>query len=178
MTTYAGPLGKDFDISIGAVPQNLNGSGITGKPISMQNCEGVLFVITKAASGGTTDDFAIDLQEVDGAGGTPRDLDIITDYWVKSETALDGDEAWVKTTQSAASEITAIAGTSEKEMIVAFAVRSQDLSDGYTHLALNVPDFGNTDTQYGGVTYFPYGLKVQRTPANMPSWKTPGTANA
>lgn len=178
MTTYAGPLGKDLDISPGAMPQSFNGSGITGKPISLQNCEGVLVVIAKAASGGTTDDFTIDLQEVNGAGGTPRDLDIITDYWVKSETALDGDEAWVKTTQSAASEITAIAGTSEVEMLVAFAVRASDLSSGYTHIAVNVPDFGNTDTQYGCVLYFPYGLKVQRTPVNMPSLKSPGVANA
>lgn len=178
MTTYAGPLGKSFDISPGAMPQNFCGSGITGKPISMQNCEGVLVLVVKTKSGGTTDDFAIDLQEVNGAGGTPRDLDIITDYWYKQETDLDGDEAWVKVTQSAASEITAIAGTSETDFIVAFAVRSQDLSDGYTHIALNVPDLGNTDTEYGTVIYIPYGLKVQRTPVNMPSWKTPGTANA
>jgi len=177
MTTYAGPLGKDFDIGIGAAPQLFTGSGITGLVQSLQNCEGVLVVITKNANG-TTDDFTIDLQEVNGAGGTPRDLDIITDYWVKSETALDNDEAWVKTTQAAASEISAIAGTAEVQMIVAFAVRAADLSDGYTHIAVNVPDFGNTDTIYGTVHYIPYGLKVQRTPANLPSLKAPGVANA
>lgn len=177
MSTYAGPLGKDFDIALGAIPQSFNGSGITGVPISLQNCEGVLVVVVKSANG-TTDDLAIDLQEVDGAGGTPRDLDIITDYWTKSETALDNDEPWVKTTQSAASEITAIAGTAEVQMLLAFAVRASDLSDGYTHIAVNVPDLGNTDTEYGTVLYFPYGLKVQRAPVSMPSWKTPGTANA
>lgn len=177
MTTYAGPLGKSFDIGVGAIIQSFNGSGITGKVCSMQNCEGVLVVIVKMANG-TTDDFACDLQEVNGAAGTPRDLDIITDYWVKSETALDNDEAWVKTTQAAASEITAIAGTAELEMIVAFAVKAEDLSDGYTHIAVNVPDLGNTDTEQGCVLYFPYGLKVQRTPANMPSLKAPGVANA
>lgn len=177
MTTYAGGLGKDFDFSIGASPQSFNGSGITGKPVSMQNCEYMGVLITKSANG-TTDDFAIDLQEVNGAGGTPRDLDIITDYWVKSETALDGDEPWVKTTQAAASEITAIAGTAELEMMVYFAVRAIDLSDGYTHIAVNVPDLGNTDTEYGTVQYIPHGLSVQRAPVNMPSWKTPGTANA
>lgn len=177
MTTYAGPLGKDLDIGIGAIIQSFNGSGITGKPCSMQNCEGVLVVIVKMANG-TTDDLAWDLQEIDGAGGTPRDLDIITEYYKKTETALDNDEAWVKVTQSAASEVTAIAGTAELEMIVAFAVRAEDLSDGYTHIAVNVPDLGNTDTEQGCVLYIPYGLKVQRTPANLPSLKTPGTANA
>jgi hypothetical protein len=177
MTTYAGPLGKDFDIGVGAIIQSFNGSGITGKPCSLQNCEGVLVVIVKMANG-TTDDLAWDLQEVDGAGGTPRDLDIITEYYKKTETALDNDEAWVKVTQSAASEVTAIAGTAELEMVVAFAVRAIDLSDGYTHIAVNVPDLGNTDTEQGCVLYIPYGLKVQRAPANLPSLKTPGTANA
>jgi len=177
MATYAGGLGKNFDIGIGAICQSFNGSGITGKNISLQNCEGVVVLVVKAANG-TTDDFAIDLQEVDGYAGTPRDLDIITNYWVKSETALDNDEAWTLTTQTAASEITAIAGTAELEMMVAFAVRADQLSDGYTHIAVNVPDLGNTDTEYGCVIYLPYGLKTQRTPANLPSLLRPGVANA
>jgi hypothetical protein len=177
MTTYAGGLGKDFDFGTGAIIQSFNGSGITGKPVSLQNCEWMGVLITKMANG-TTDDLAFDLQEVNGAGGTPRDLDIITDYYKKTETALDNDEAWVKVTQAAASEVTAIAGTAELEMMVWFAVKASDLSDGYTHIAVNVPDLGNTDTEQGSVHYVPHGLKVQRAPANLPSLKTPGTANA
>ncbi len=177
MATFAGGLGRYFDVGIGASPQLFTGSGITGKNCSLQNCEGVTVIVIKNANG-TTDDFAIDLQEVNGFGGTPRDLDIITDYYVKSETALDNDEAWVKTTQAAASEITAIAGTAEVEMIVAFEVRADQLSDGYTHIAVNVPDFGNTDTEYGAVLYIPWGLKSQRTPTNLPSLGAPGVANA
>lgn len=177
MTTRFNALGRVFDIGAGAMPQTFNGSGITGKPCSLQNCEGVGVLIVKAANG-TTDDLAIDLQEVNGAGGTPRDLDIITQYAVKSETALDNDEAWVITTQAAASEITAIAGTAELQMLVYFEVMANQLSDGYTHIALNVPDLGNADTEQGCVIYIPFGLKVQRNPANLPSLLTPGTANA
>lgn len=177
MTTKARALGRVFDIGNGAVPQLFTGSGITGKNVSLQNCDGVTIIIHKMANG-TTDDFAVDLQEVNGYNGTPRDLDIITDYYVKSETTLDNDEAWVKTTQAAASEITAIAGTAEKEMIVAIEVRADQLSDGYTHVALNVPDFGNTDTIYGSVLYILWGLHVQRAPENMPSMLRPGVANA
>jgi len=177
MTTYAGGLGKDFDIGIGASIQTFNGSGITGKNVSLENCEYMGVLIHKMANG-TTDDFACDLQEVDGYAGTPQDLDIITDYWVKSETLLDNDEAWVKTTQAAASEITAIAGTAEKEMLVYFAVRADQLSAGYTHIAVNIPDLGNTDTEYGTIIYIPHGLKTQRAPANMPSLLRPGTSNA
>ena len=174
--TKARALGRLFDIGPSAIPQLLNGSGITGLPISLQNCEGVTFAFIKNAVG-TTDDLVFDLQEVNGAGGTPRDLDAITDYYVKAETTLDGDEAWVKTTQSAASEITAIAGTAELQMLVVIEVRADQLSDGYTHVALNIPDIGNTDAQYGSVVAITWGLKVQRSPENLPSLKSPGVAD-
>lgn len=177
MPTFTRALGRHYDIGIGASPQLFTGSGITGKNISLQNCEGVGVLVIKNANG-TTDDIAIDLQEVNGYNGTPRDLDIITTYWVKSETALDNDEAWVATTQSAASEITAIAGTAEKELMLYFEVMASQLSDGYTHIAVNVPDLGNTDTEYGAVIYLPFGLKAQRIPSNMPSLLRPGVANA
>lgn len=177
MATFAGGLGRFFDIGIGASPQLFTASGITGKNCSLQNCEGVTVIVVKNANG-TTDDIAIDLQEVNGFGGTPRDLDIITQYWMKQETALDNDEAWTRYTQTAASEITAIAGTAETELILAFDVRADQLSDGYTHIAVNVPDLGNTDTEYGCVLYIPWGLRSQRTPANLPSLGAPGVANA
>lgn len=168
MTTSFQGLGKEFDIGIGAIIQNLNGTGITGKNCSLVNCRGVGVLVTKMANG-TTDDLAIDLQEVDGSAGTPRDLNIITQYAVKSETALDNDESWVITTQDAASEITAIAGTAELEVMLYFEVLAEQLSAGYTHIAVNIADLGDTDTEYGSVHFIPFGLKVQRNPANMPS---------
>jgi hypothetical protein len=177
MTTKAHALGRVLDIGLGVPVSNLNAGASTGKNCSLQNCEGVLVLVQKLASG-TTDDLAIDLQEVNGASGTPRDLDIITDYWMKSETALDNDEAWVKTTQSAASEIGPIAGTAEVQCMLVFEVRADQLSDGYTHIAVNVPDLGSTDTGYGVVNYIPFGLKVQRSPENLPSLLAPGVANA
>lgn len=177
MATGFKALGKIFDFGIGAAPQLFTGSGITGKNVSLENCGGMGVLIIKNANG-TTDDFAIDLQEVNGYNGTPRDLDIITQYAVKSETALDNDESWVVTTQAAASEITAIAGTAEVEMMVYFEVLAEQLSDGYTHIALNVPDFGNTDTEYGAVIYIPFDLMNERKPASLPSLLRPGVANA
>ena len=176
MATYARALGRLFDIGVGAMPTSFS-SAVTGKNISLQECEGVGILVLKTASG-TTDDLALDLQEVDAYGGTPRDLDIITNYWMKSETALDNDEAWVLTTQTAASEITAIAGTAEVQMLLYFEVLADQLSDGYTHIAVNVPDLGSTDTPTGAILYFPFGLKTQRKPANLTSLLRPGVANA
>lgn len=177
MTTRLSGLGRLFDIGVGSAPATSFSTAITGKNISLQNCAGVGILIVKSASG-TTDDMALDLQEVNGYAGTPRDLDIITDYWTKSETALDNDEAWVLTSQAAASEITAIAGTAEVQMLLYFEVMAEQLSDGYTHIAVNIPDLGSTDTPLGSILYIPFGLKVQRSPANLASLLNPGTANA
>lgn len=177
MPTYARGLGRLFDIGIGIGTVNLNTGANTGKNISLQECEGIGVLVFKSASG-TTDDIAVDLQEVDAYGGTARDLDIITNYWTKSETTLDNDEAWVLTTQTAASEITAIAGTAEKEIMLYFEVLADQLSDGYTHIAVNVPDLGATDTGLGGAFYIPFGLKSQRKPVNLSNLLRPGVANA
>lgn len=177
MTTGISALGRLFDLGIGAMPQSFNGSGITGKNVSLENCEGVGILVIKSANG-TTDDLAIDLQEVNGYNGTPRDLDIITEYLKKTETALDNDEAWTKVTQEAASEIGPIAGTAELEVMLYFEVRAEQLSDGYTHIAVNVPDLGDTDTEYGAVIYIPFGLKAERVPSNLDNLLNPGADNA
>jgi len=177
MTTYAKALGRVFDLGVGCAPATSWTTAVTGKNISLQECEGVGILIVKSASG-TTDDMALDLQEVDGYAGTPRDLDIITNYWTKSETTLDNDEAWVLTTQTAASEITAIAGTAELQMLLYFEVLADQLSDGYTHIAVNIPDLGAADTPLGSIIYIPFGLKTARKPANLTSLLRPGVANA
>lgn len=177
MTTGAKGLGRLFDFGTGSAPATSFSTAITGKNCSFQNCRGIGVLIVKSASG-TTDDLACDLQEVDGYAGTPRDLDIITDYWYKGEATLDNDEAWVKTTQSASSEISAIAGTAELQMMLYFEVMENQLSDGYTHIAVNIPDLGSTDTPLGSVIYIPFDLKVQRAPQNLASLLRPGTANA
>lgn len=176
MATKARALGRLFDVGWGAKPQLLDASGVTGKNISLQNCEGVTIIVNKSAVG-TTDDFTFQLQQVNGYNGTPKDL-LITEYFVKSETALDNDEAWVRTTQAASATISAIAGTAEKEMLFAVEVRADQLDDGYTHIQGNLPDFGSTDAEYGSIIYIAWGLKVQRDPTNMPSLLRPGVANA
>jgi len=176
MTTNARGLGRLFDFGTGCAIQSFNGSGITGKNISFQNCRSIGVLVCKMANG-TTDDLAIDLQEVDAYNGTPRDLEVITNYWMKQEASLDNDEVWTKYTQTAASEITAIAGSAETELMLYFEVNEQQLSDGYTHIAVNVPDLGNTDTEQGCVIYIPFDLKMQRTPANLPNLLRPGAAN-
>ncbi|HAM39895.1 MAG TPA: hypothetical protein DCP69_00780 [Candidatus Omnitrophica bacterium] len=179
MTTRIGALGRLFDIGAGITPVNLNTGANTGKRISMEDCEGITFVIF-AGVGTAASDIPCDLQEYTAyTGGTTADLDIITNYYHKSELALDNDETWTLVTQTAASEISDIggAGTSgEFEQIGVIEVTADQLSDGYTHVGLNIAQPGAT--KLGCVLYIKWGLKVQRIPSNLPNLLNPGAANA
>lgn len=169
MTTKARALGAIFDIGYAVPIRDLDGGAQTGLIIDMSDCEGITFLVVKEAA--STDDIALDLQEVDAVAGTPRDLDIITDYFIKhGTTTSDGTETWEKVTQAAASEITAIAGSAEQEYLLAFEVRADQLSDGYTHIQVNVPDLGSAGAEFGGIIAIKWGLKAGRAPANMPAF--------
>lgn len=170
MTTYAGPLGKDIDVCHAIAPVDLEGGANTGARLHLKNYAGVLFV-AYAGAGTANDDLAIDVQEHTAAsGGTSQDLDVVTAYWYKNETTLDGDEAWTKVTQSAASEIADVggAGTSaETQNLLAFAVYADQLSDGYEWISINIPDLGSAGAKLGCALMIPFGLKVQRAPENL-----------
>ncbi|HLF79641.1 MAG TPA: hypothetical protein VJB57_19340 [Dehalococcoidia bacterium] len=179
MVTTARALGRLFDIGAGIIPVDLNTGANTGKRISMQDCGGITFVLF-AGVGTAASDMQCDLQEHTAyTGGTSADLDIITKYYNKQELALDNDESWVEVSQTAASEITDTggAGTSgEHQQIVVIEVGAEQLSDGYTHLSMNVPQIGAA--KIGCCLYIKHDLKVQRKPANLPNLLNPGAANA
>jgi hypothetical protein len=173
MVTRERALGRLFDFTAMQAPDDLVGGANTGLRVHMKHCTGITFFVYKATDGGTTDDFALDLQEhTASTGGTSADLDIITDYFTKSETTLDGDETWVHTTQTAASEITAIAGTAELQMMLVVEVLASDLSDGYEWVSINTPDLGSTDVQNTSIVAIPWGLFAERKPENLPDWLT------
>jgi hypothetical protein len=177
--TKQGALGSVLDLSVGISPVDSQTGAMTGKRISMKNCDGVLIVIFKAA-GIANDDVVGTLYEYTAyTGGTTTALAAIDKYWTKKETALDGDEAWTLVDQTTVASTTETDITSaEAEMIIAIDVKAADLTDGYTHIGMNIADTGAGGTQPIACLYIPYGLKIQRTPANMPSWLNPGTANA
>lgn len=174
MATKEHALGRLFDITPVIMPADLVGGAKTGKRIHLKHGKTVTFVAIKATDAGTTDDFALDLQEHNAAsGGTSQDLDIIGDYFTKTETTLDGDESWVRTTDSTPqSEIDAIAGTAEVEMLLVVEVTAAELSDGYEWVSVNTPDLGSTDVQTGCVIAIISDLAAARKPENLPDWLT------
>jgi hypothetical protein len=169
-------LGRLFDVGVGAVPTDAVAGAVTGKRISLQNASGcTILVVTTGASTDITD---VDLQQHTAyTGGTTADLDVVSYYYYKSETTLDNDESWVKGTQTAASEITNVGAASE-ELLLAIEVDAAQLSDGYTHISLDIPDLGTNGTRHAAILYVLHDLAVQRTPANLGNLLNPGAADA
>ena len=170
-------LGRLYDLAAALVPVDLGTAGMVGKRVSLQNYGGVDIVIFYAV-GTDGDDPVPSLQQHTAyTGGTSADLATIATIYRKAETALDGDEAWVKTTQTAAAIMTAVADDAQKQKIYVISVEADQLADGYTHISVNQADLSN-NAQLCGILYLMRELKVQRTPANMPNPLRPGSANA
>lgn len=172
-------LGRLYDIGVGWAPVDAQ-TAQTGKRISMSGASACTLVVFKAA-GTAGDDHSYDLQQHTAAsGGTTADLDKVSYYYVKQETALDNDESWEKFTQTEASEITdaGAAGTSaEQQQVIVIEVDAAQLSDGYSHISLNSGGEGS-NAQLSACLYILHELKSQRAPANLPNLLDPGAADA
>jgi hypothetical protein len=173
-------LGRLFDVGTGWTPVDLDTSnGATGKRISLANAAGITFLVFVGAAASGTDDVTLDVQQHTAyTGGTSGDLDVVTQYYIKSETLLDNDESWVKVTQAAASEVTLAGATyAAKEKIVAIHVGADQLTDGYTHVSL-VASVATSASQLGACLYLLHDMRAGRTPANLGNLLNPGAANA
>jgi hypothetical protein len=160
-------LGSTFNLSVGAVPADAVAGAITGNRVSLEKCKRVGFIVIAAA--GSTDILDLDLQQHTAAsGGTSADLDIIDHVFYQSEATLDGDEAWSRTAQAAASEVTNIGAASEQQLVY-LEVGAENLTDGYTHVSLNVPDAGANGTKYVAIVNVLLDLNVQRKPEELPA---------
>lgn len=167
MTTGARGLGRVFNASAGAVPTDAVAGAITGNRIHMKDCDTVAFLVIAAA--GSTDVLDLDLQEHNAAtGGTSQDLDIITKYYYQTEATLDGDETWTEGSQAAGSEITDVGAASQQQLVVV-EVGSEQLSDGFEWVSLNVPDLGTNGTKFVAIINLALDLNVQRKPTNLPN---------
>lgn len=163
-------LGKDFDICHAVAPvADLAAGAQTGARLHLRNYGGVAIVAYMGAVSAGTDTFVPDIQEHTAAtGGTTQDLDVVTEWFIKHEATLDGDETWTRVTQTAASEISLTGATyAASQAIVVAQVDASSLSDGFEWISVVMADPGTGGTRAGGFLYIPYGLKIQRTPQNL-----------
>lgn len=156
-------LGRLFDLSAGVVPVDFATAASTGKRVSLKNAGGVTIVVYKEA--GADENPTYTLKEHNAAsGGTSQNLAVIDHFYHKREATLDGDETWTRTAQAAAATVT---GDGDVEEILVIEVDGTKLSDGFTHVSLDVSDSGATAGQLGCVLYLLRDLNVQRAPANL-----------
>jgi hypothetical protein len=161
-------LGRSFNVAVGAAPTDLQ-TAVTGKRVSLKSA-GACSIVVFTGAGTAGDDPTVTLkQHTAASGGTTANLATIDHYYLKNATTLAGTETWTRLTQTAAATIAdpGGAGTSaESQQIVVIPVLGTQLSDGYTHISLDVADVG-TNAQLGCVLYLLHDLEVQRTPANL-----------
>jgi len=179
-------LGRLFDIGLAVAPVDIDTSdAATGKRIDMSHATGVTIVAITLAGG--ANDLVFDVQQhTASVSGTSQDLDPtgnalatgVDHYYIKAETALDNDEAWVKVSQTAASEVTVVGATyGTQQKLVAIYVAADQLADGYRWLSVNVACTTST-SQILAVLYILHDLSRQRGPANLPNLLNAGAANA
>jgi hypothetical protein len=178
-------LGRLFDIGCGWAPVDLDtANAATGKRLSLANASGVTFVVNTAV--GAADDLVLDVQQHTAyTGGTTADLDtaatatatgVLTSY-IKAETALDNDEAWVAITQTDASEVTIVGATyGAQQKIIVIEVDAAQLADGYTHVSLNAAVTTGA-ALLGSCLYIVHGLSYPKKPTNLPNLLNPGAVN-
>jgi len=120
-------LGESYDLSTGLAPVNLGAAANTGKRLYMQEVTSVDIVVIKGAGTAAEDPVLTLKQHTAATSGTTTDLAVITQYWLKNEATLDGDETWSLVTQAASATITdpGGAGTSaESEQLIVINVPS------------------------------------------------------
>lgn len=159
-------LGRLYDLSIGFAPVDTQTGANTGKRFNMRLCQAVSVVLFKGAGVGTDVPVFTLNEHTASSGGSSQVLAKIAKWHKKSATTLLGSEAWVTTTQAAGSTLT-LTGEAAKQGIYVFDIEAVSLSDGFTHISVDVADTGAAGAQLAGLLYLPHDLVVQRAPANL-----------
>ena len=92
-------LGRLFDIGLAWAPVDAQ-TAQTGKRVSLKHATGCTIVVIKAAGTAGDDHSYALLQHTAYTGGTSADLNAISAYYIKQETALDNDESWARPSTS------------------------------------------------------------------------------
>jgi hypothetical protein len=184
-------LGRLFDVGTGWAPVDLDtANGATGKRIAFSGADAITFLVFCGVAASGTDDLTFDVQQHTAyTGGTSKDLDAdpstgvvgsvgVDHFYIKSETALDNDEAWVRVDQTAASEVV-LTGTTYAavQKIVAIEVRAAQMGEGYTHVSLNA-SLTTSAVQLSACIYLPHELRYQRKPSKLRNLLRPSAVNA
>lgn len=160
-------LGKVFDIGSAFSPVDFNTSdAATGHRVHMRNYESIAFVLFKGAGTAGADPVVTVQEHNANTGGTSQNLAVITEFYSKTETTLDGDEVWVRTAQAAAATANMGLTTAEEEGIHVLQFEAPQLSAGFEWISCNIAATVANAQLVAGL-YILTGLKVMREPTKL-----------
>lgn len=163
-------LGNAYDVVSGVVPIDLQ-TARTGDYISLKNAGGVDILIFKGV-GTDGDDQTFTLQQATTvAGGSAKDLAIITQYWEKEAvTDLLSTGVWTRVTQTAATTIAPGDPTAQYAAMYVVHVEADqlDVDNGFDCINMS-NDGAGSNAQLGCILYILTDLHVKATPANLPN---------
>lgn len=162
-------LGNVLDIGSAFVPVDFNTSdAATGHRVDMRHASGILLVLYKGA-GTAGADPVVTVREHDAStSGNSADLAVVTEFWKKEETTLDGDEIWVVTSQAAAAAANMGLTSAEQEGIYVIEVDATQLSAGFRWISFNIAATVANAQLVSGF-YILYGLKRKSIPSRRPN---------
>jgi hypothetical protein len=151
ITVTGGPFPASMTLTFSGQYANTDVSEITATPTGLT---GGTITINTTVQGGSDPAMTLKSHTL-STGGSSTSLAVITEYFVKSEATLDGDEVWTKVSQSAAATVAdpGGAGTSaEQQQLVVFNVRADQMPAADNWLSVDIADVG-TAAQLATVIY-------------------------
>lgn len=162
-------LGNAFDIGSAVAPVDFNtADAATGHRIHLRNYGAVSLVIFKGAGTAGADPVVTVQEHTAATSGTSATLAVVDEFYKKEETALDGDEVWVRVPVTPVSGAVNLGDTSaEQEGIYVIEVRSSSLSAGYEWISINLAATVANAQLISGL-YILHDLRVSRRPDGLP----------
>lgn len=157
-------LGSVYNIGSAFTPVDFNTSdAATGHRVHVRNYAQCGLVLYKGA-GTAGADPVVTVQEHDASSaGNSATLAVVTEFFKKEETTLDGDELWVATTQAVAGTANMGLTSAEQEGIYVIEVETASLSAGYEWLSFNIAaTVANAQLVCG--LYILTGMRYKREP--------------
>lgn len=157
-------LGAVLDIGSAFTPVDFNtADAATGHRVYLRDCGNLMFVLFKGAGTAGADPVVTVQEHNASSGGTSQNLAVITEFYKKEETALDGDEVWQLTTQAAAATANMGLTSAEQEGIYVIEIQPESLSAGFKWVSCNIAATVANAQLVSGL-YILTGLKEQRAP--------------
>lgn len=167
ITVSGGPLPATVTLTFAGQYAGVNVAQVTATPTGLT---GGTVTIATTVPGGSEDPVLTLKSHTASTGGSSTSLPVITEYFLKRETTLDGDETWTKVTQAAAATISDPGGSgtsAEEQQLVVFNVRADQIPAADNWLSVDIGDVGATAQL--GLAFYVIHIQDKGDPVDFPA---------